>query len=458
MTLFELLPSLRHGLNPHLDRAIWPLSSYIDDLGRLCLGGMPVTEIAAEFGTPAYVLDEEDFRTRLRCYRAALPGIELVYAGKALVSTAVAGWAAAEGAGLAVCSPGELATALTAGVPPSQIVVHGNAKTADELHVAVGSGVGRIVIDSPNEIALLAARVRRRQDVLIRVIPDVDGQAGAAFGFTLADGRAASAIKRVLNQPWLNLVGLHCHLGGQIADPAPYGTAIRQLVALMADVRDRYGAVLGQLNLGGGHEIPYVSGDPELSPRALAAVIESAVSCACTEFNYPRPQLVIEPGRAIAGRAGLTLYRIVSVKRQPGGPTLVIVDGGLPDNPHETLRRVKHTVALANRHVPTKTTPVTIMGRHGECGEEIARDVALPTDVHPGDLLAMACTGAYHHSMGSTYNMVGRPPLIAVADRQARVLVRRETVADLLSRDCDWSHQRRGGRPGTMDTGRASGE
>ncbi|ODR07232.1 diaminopimelate decarboxylase [Mycobacterium sherrisii] len=458
MTLFELLPSLRHGLNPHLDRAIWPLSSYIDDLGRLCLGGMPVTEIAAEFGTPAYVLDEEDFRTRLRCYRAALPGIELVYAGKALVSTAVAGWAAAEGAGLAVCSPGELATALTAGVPPSQIVVHGNAKTADELHVAVGSGVGRIVIDSPNEIALLAARVRRRQDVLIRVIPDVDGQAGAAFGFTLADGRAASAIKRVLNQPWLNLVGLHCHLGGQIADPAPYGTAIRQLVALMADVRDRYGAVLGQLNLGGGHEIPYVSGDPELSPRALAAVIESAVSCACTEFNYPRPQLVIEPGRAIAGRAGLTLYRIVSVKRQPGGPTLVIVDGGLPDNPHETLRRVKHTVALANRHVPTKTTPATIMGRHGECGEEIARDVALPTDVHPGDLLAMACTGAYHHSMGSTCNMVGRPPLIAVADRQARVLVRRETVADLLSRDCDWSHQRRGGRPGTMDTGRASGE
>lgn len=458
MTLFELLPSLRHGLNPHLDRAIWPLSAYIDDLGRLCLGGMAATEIAAEFGTPAHVLDEEDFRTRLRCYRAALPGVELVYAGKALLSTAVAGWAAAEGAGLAVCSPGELATALTAGVPPSQIVVHGNAKTAAELHAAVASGVGRIVIDSPHEIALLAARVRRRQDVLIRVIPDVDGQAGATFGFTLANGRAVSAIERVLNQPWLNLVGLHCHLGTQVTDPAPYRTVIRQLVALMADVRDRHGIVLGQLNLGGGHEIPYVSGDPELSPRLLAAVIETALRSACAEFNYPRPQPVIEPGRAIAGRAGLTLYRIVYVKRQPGGPTLVIVDGGMGDNPREAQRGVKHTVALANRHVPTKTTPVTIVGRHAEFGEEIARNVALPTDVHPGDLLAMACTGAYHHSMGSTCNLVGRPPLIAVADRRARVLVRRETVPDLLSRDCDWSHHRRTRRPGTMDISRASGE
>lgn len=458
MTLFELLPSLRHGLNPHLDRAIWPLSTYIDDLGRLCLGGMPVTQIAAEFGTPAYVLDEEDFRTRLRCYRAALPGVELVYAGKALLSTAVARWVAAEGAGLAVCSPGELATALTAGVPPSQIVVHGNAKTAAELHTAVGSAVGRIVIDSSNEIALLAARVRRHQDVLIRVIPDIDSEAGASFGFTLTDGRAANAVKRVLNHPWLNLVGLHCQLGSRVTDPAPYGTAIRQLVTLLAQVRDRHDVVLSQLNLGGGHDIPYFSGDPELSPRALGAVIETTLTSACAEFNYPRPRLVIEPGRAIAGRAGLTLYRIVSVKRQPGGPTLVIVDGGTADNPHEALGGVKHTVALANRHVPTKTTPVTIVGRHGEFGEEIARDVPLPTDVHPGDLLAMACTGAYHHSMGSTCSMVGRPPLIAVTGRRARALVRRETVADLLSRDCDWSHQPRGERPGTMGISRASGE
>ena len=357
MTLFELLPSLRHGLKPHLDRAIWPLSADVDDLGQLCVGGLAVTEIAAEFGTPAYVVDEEDFRARLRSYRAALPGVELVYAAKALLSTAVAEWAASEGAGLHVCSAGELATVLTAEVPSSQIILHGNAQTGGEIYDAAGAGVGRIVIDSPTEIALLAARVRRRQSVLIRVIPDVAGQDGASFGFALADGRAAGAVKRVLDQPWLNLVGLHCHLGSQLTDAALYGAAIRQMVALMAEVRDRHGVVLGQLNLGGGYAVPYVSGDPEFSPRALAAVIEGALTSACAEHSYPRPQIVIEPGRAIAARAGITLYRVISVKHQPDGRTFVVVDGGMVDNPHEALRGVKYTVAVANRHVPTRPHP-----------------------------------------------------------------------------------------------------
>ena len=220
MTLFELLPSLRHGLQPHLDSTIWPLTASHDDLGRLCVGGVPVAEIAAEFGTPAYLVDEHDFRARIRHYRAALPGVELVYAGKALLSTALAEWAAAEGAGLNVCSAGELATALAAEVPPSRIVLHGNAKTAGELHDAVEAGVGRIVIDSPNAIALLATQVCRRQSVLIRVIPDIEvpGQHGAGFGFTMADGRAAGAVRRVLDQPWLDLVGLHCHLGSRLDD------------------------------------------------------------------------------------------------------------------------------------------------------------------------------------------------------------------------------------------------
>jgi diaminopimelate decarboxylase len=460
MTLFELLPSLRHGLNPHLDRAVWPLSAYIDDLGRLCVGGMAVTEIAAEFGTPAYLLDEEDFRARLRCYRAALPGVELVYAAKALLSTAVAQWAAAEGAGLDVCSAGELATTLAAGVAPSQIILHGNAMTAAELHDVFEAEVGRIVVDSPNEIALLAARVRRRQNVLIRVIPDLaaQGQHEGNFGFALADGRAAGAVKRVLDQPRLNLVGLHCQLGSQLTDARPYGAAIRQMIALMAEVRDRHDVVLGQLDLGGGHGVTYVSGDPELSPRALAAVIDTALSSACAEYSYPRPQIVIEPGRAIAARAGITLYRVMAVKYQPGGRTFVVVDGGMADNAQEGLRGARYTVALANRHLPTATSPVTVVGRHGEAGEEIARDVELPTDIHPGDLLAVACTGAYHYSVGSTCNMVGRPPLIAVANGRSRVLVRRETIADLLARDCDWSHQPSRDDHGTMVIGRASGE
>jgi diaminopimelate decarboxylase len=448
MTLFELLPSLRHGLNPHLDRAIWPLSSYVDELGRLCVGGVAATEIAAEFGTPTYVVDEEDFRTRIRCYRAALPGVELIYAGKALLSAAVAGWAAAEGAGVDVCSGGELATVLAGEVAPSRIVLNGNAKTAGELDDAVAAGVGRIVIDTPNEIALLAGRVRRRQRVLVRVIPDIDTSAISAgvldqkFGFASAGGEAARAIKRVLDQPWLDLVGLHCQLGSQLTDAGLYGEAIRQMMAMMAEVRDRHQVVLTELNLGGGYAIPCVSGDPELSPRALGAAVEAALGSACAEYRYPRPKIVIEPGRAIAARAGMTLYRVIAVKRQPGGHTFVAVDGGMSGNLRAALHSAKYTVAVANRCVPTATSPVTIVGRHGEAGDEIARDVELPADIHPGDLLAVACTGAYHYSMGSSCNLEGRPPLVAVAGGQSRELVRRETVADLLARDRGWS-----GRP-----------
>jgi diaminopimelate decarboxylase len=445
MTLFEVAPSLRQGLNLHLDRAVWPLSANVDELGRLCVGGVGTTELAAEFGTPAYVVDEEDFRARIRCYRTALPGVELIYAGRALLSAAVAAWAAEEGDGVDVCSGGELATALTGEVPPSKIVLNGNAKSARELDDAVAAGVGRIVIDTPNEIALLAGRVRRRQRVLIRVIPDIDAGAASAgvldqkFGFALAGGQAAGAVKRVLGQPWLYLVGLHCQLGSQLTDVGLYGQAIRQMMALMAEVRDRHGVALTELNLGGGHAVPYRSGDPELNPRALGAIIDATLQSACAEYGYPRPQIVIQPGRAIAARAGMTLYRVVAVKRRPDGRTFVAVDGGASDNPWMALVGAKYTVALANRHTPAATARVTVVGRHCEAGDEIARDVELPADIHPGDLLAVACTGAYHYSMGSSCSLVGRPPLVAVAEGTARELVRRETVADLLARDRGWS-------------------
>jgi diaminopimelate decarboxylase len=445
MTLFELLPSLRHGLNPHLDRAIWPLSAYVDELGRLCVGGVTTTEIATDFGTPTYVVDEADFRARIRCYRAALPGVELIYAGEALLSTAVAGWAATEGAGVDVCSGGELATVLAGGVPPSQIILNGNAKTAGELDDAVAAGVGRIVIDTPNEIALLAGRVRRRQPVLVRVVPDIDADAVSTgvldqkFGFTLAGGEAARAIKRVLDQPWLDLVGLHCQLGSQLTDAVLYGEAIRQMMALMADVRNHHQVVLTELNLGGGHAVPYLSGDPELRLRELGAVIDDALRSACAKYKYPRPKIVIESGRAIAARAGMTLYRVIAVKRQVTGRTFVAVDGSMSDDPRAPISGSKYTVALANRHVATATAPVTIVGRHSDAEGELARDVELPADIHPGDLLAVACTGAYQYSMGSSCNLEGRPPLVAVAGGQARELVRRETVTDLLARDRGWS-------------------
>ncbi|MGB8388493.1 diaminopimelate decarboxylase [Mycobacterium sp.] len=443
MTLFEL-PSVRHRLNPHLDRAIWPLSADVDEVGRLCVGRVAVTEIAAEFGTPTFVVDEADFRSRIRGYHATLPGADLSYAGKALLSTAVAGWAAAEGAGVTVRSAGELATALAGGVPPSQVILHGNAKTAGELHDAVAAGVGRVVIEAPSEIALLAGWVRRRQRVLVRVIPDIDtgavppGVLDQKFGFAVAGGQAAGAVKRVLDQPWLDLVGLHCQLGSQLPDASIYGAAIRQMIAVMAEVRDRHQVALTELNLGGGQAVPYRSGDPELDPRALATVIDSALRTACAEYEYPRPKIVIEPGRAIAARAGITLYRVIAVKRQPGGRTFVAVDGGMNDNPWAALRDTKYTVALANRHLPTATTPVTVVGRHCEAGDEIVRDAELPADIHPGDLLAVACTGAYHHSMGSSRNLMGCAPLVGVAGGRSRELVRRETVDDLLARDCGW--------------------
>jgi diaminopimelate decarboxylase len=437
MTLFELLPSSRHELNPRLDRAIWPLSTNVDERGRLWVGGVPATEIAAEFGTPTRVVDEEDFRARIREYRAALPDVALVYAGMALLSTAVAGWAAAEGAGVAVCSGGELATVLAGGMPGSRIVLHGNAKTPGELHEAAAAGVGRVVIDSPSEIALLAAqRLRRRQHVLVRVIPDTDTD--GKFGFALAGGQAAGAVKRVLDQPCLDLVGLHCQLGSQLTDPGLYGEAIRQMVALLAEVRERHQIVLPELNLGGGHAVPYHSGDPEPNLHRFATSIDAALRSACAEYGYPRPQIVIEPGRAIAARAGVTLYRVIAVKRQPDGRSFVAVDGGMTDTPRTALGGAKHTVALANRHRSTHTAPVTVVGRHGEAGDEIARDVELPDDIRPGDLLAVACTGAYHHSMGSSCNLGGRPPLVSVAGGQCQELVRRETVADLLARDRGW--------------------
>ncbi|OBK53990.1 diaminopimelate decarboxylase [Mycobacterium sp. 1081908.1] len=438
MTLSELLVSQRREVRPHLDRAIWPLSSSVDETGRLCIGGLAVSELAAEFGTPAYVLDEEDFRARIRGYRAALPGVELIYAGRALLSAAVAGWAAEEGAGVEVCSGGELATALTGEVPPSNIVLNGTAKSAGELDDAVAAGVGRIVIDTPNEIALLAGRVRRRQRVLIRVIPDIDA-VDQRFGFSLAGGQAAGAVKRLLGEPWLDLVGLHCQLGSQLADAALYGAAIRQILALMAEARDRHGVVLTELSLGGGHAVPYRSGEPAFNPRAFGTVIDAALQSACAQYDYPRPRIVIGPGRAIAARAGMTLYRVVAVKRRADGHTFVAVDGGMSDNPRLAPAGAKYTVALANRHASAATAPVTVVGRHCEAGDEIARDVELPADLHPGDLLAVACTGAYHYSMGSSCSVAGRPPLVAVAGGRARELVRRETTADLLARDRGWS-------------------
>ncbi|GFG67047.1 diaminopimelate decarboxylase [Mycobacterium kubicae] len=445
MTLLEMLPSIRHVAPRRFDPAIWPMTTRTDEEGRLCVGGVALADLADEFHTPTYVIDETDFRRRARGYRKPLRDAEVVYAGKSLLTTAVARWAREEGLGVDVCSPGELATALAGGVDPSRIILHGNAKTPEELRAAVTVGVGRIVVDSCMEIAYLAGLARRRQRVLVRVTPDIDvhghravttGISDQKFGLTLAHDQAADAVKRVLAHPILDLIGLHCHIGSQVSDPGLYAEAIHRLIAAMADIRAHHGVILTELNIGGGHAVPYAQGDASLDVAALAAAVEDALDEACAAEHFPRPALVVEPGRAISARAGVTLYRVCSVKSQPGGRTFVAVDGGMSDNPRVSLYGARYTVALANRHSAGPRQRVTVAGRHCEAGDEIARDIELPADVHPGDLLAVAGTGAYHHSMASNYNMVGRPPLVAVKDGRIRQLVRRETIADLLARDC----------------------
>jgi diaminopimelate decarboxylase len=444
MSLFEMLPSLRHAAMPRMDRAIWPLTTHVDGLGRLCVGGMALTEVADKFGTPAYVIDEADFRHRIRRFCAALPEARLVYAGKALLTTVVAQWVAEEGTGLGVRSRGELATALIAGVAPSQIVVHGMATMSGELCKAANVGVGRIVLDSRAKVGSLVAAIRQPQAVQVGVSPDLDLHEYSSattdltdlpLGFALADGHAADAIRRALDQPLISLAGLQCHIGSQVTDASVYGEVIRQMIPLMAEVRARHGVIMTELNIGGGQGIPYASGDQELDLDALRDFIDDALDASCATERFPRPTIVVEPGRAISARAGITLYRVLWVQAQPGGRALVVVDGGSNDNPRVAPCDAHTTIALANRHSMTAPQPMTVVGRRGDSGDEIARDALFPDDLHAGDLLAVACTGAYHHSMASTYTIVGRPPLVAVRAGSSYELVRRETIADLLSRD-----------------------
>src|ERR1700722_15013004 len=448
-TLPDILPSVGLAASPRFHPAIWPVTAHSDDDGRLCVGEVALTDVADELGTPTYVIDEVDFRSRARSYRAALSNTavgnaEVLYAGKSLLTIAVARWAHEEGLGIDVCSAGELAIAMAGGVEKARIVMHGNAKSQDDIRAAVRFGVGRIVLDSTIEITDLAGLAEGQQRVLIRVTPDIDihghravttGISDQKFGFTLDGGHAADAVARVLAHPDLDLIGLHCHIGSQVTDAKLYGEAIRRMIPVMADIRTRHGVILTELNIGGGHGIPYVAGDPELNIDELARAIDDALDAACAAERFPRPVIVVEPGRAISARAGVIVYQVRGVKTQPGGRTFVAVDGGMSDNPRVSLYGAKYTVALANRHSLGPRQRVTVAGRHCEAGDEIARDVELPVDLHPGDLLAVACTGAYHHSMASNYNMVGRPPVVAVADGRARELVRRETVADLLSRE-----------------------
>ncbi|MFC0439704.1 diaminopimelate decarboxylase [Kutzneria buriramensis] len=443
MTLAELIPTLGESLRGQLEPGIWPRSVRHGVDGDLLLGGVPLTQLAARFGTPCHVLDEMTVRLHCREYASALPGIEIAYAGKSMTGRGVLRWIAEEGLSLDVCSAGELAVARSIAFPASRILFHGNVKTPEDLKAAIGYGVDRVVVDSLDEIEQLGALARYPQNVLVRVTPGVDGHTHKAvatgvedqkFGFPLASGAAMEAVGRVLAQPSLRLVGLHCHIGSQVSRVASFEEAARRMVAFMALVQVQHGITLPQLDLGGGHAVPYRCGDPSFDLRGYADRVLRAVNYECSSYRLPVPRLTIEPGRAIVGSAGITLYRVVTVKHG-SKRTFVAVDGGMSDNPRPSLYGARYTVRPVGRRFSHTSTAVTVVGRHCEAGDILAEDVPLPADIRAGDLLAVPCTGAYHHSLASNYNMVGRPPVVSVLDGAARLLIRRETEDDLLARD-----------------------
>jgi diaminopimelate decarboxylase len=413
--------------------SIWPLTAQ----PALSVGSVGLAEIAERFGTPAYVLDEEHVRARCREYAKAMAAHEVAYAGKAFWCRAMARWIAEEGLSLDACSEGELVIAAAAGFPAERILLHGNGKTPRELRAALEYGVGRIVVDSPGEVAQIAALARRRQRVLVRVTPGIDAHVHRAvttgtedqkFGLSIASGAAAGAARRILRQPSLELAGVHCHIGSQIADLDAFEAAARRLVAFSASLGG-----LPELNLGGGHAVPYRPGQRGLDITAFAERITGAVEQECAAHGIPVPRLTVEPGRAIVASAGVTLYRVLTVKHGPR--TFVVVDGGMSDNPRPALYGSRYHIERVGRAAAGDRRLMTVVGRHCEAGDVLVPDAWLPGDIRPGDLLAVPGTGAYHHAMASNYNHLTRPPVIAVRDGRAWPLIRRETDEDLLRRD-----------------------
>jgi diaminopimelate decarboxylase len=442
VTLANLIPSLRGLVQSRLEPGIWPRSTQTTSTGDLLVSGVSLTELAARFGTPTYVLDQAEVRRRCKAYHAALPEAEIAFAAKALPCRAVLRWIAEENMSLDVCSAGELAVARSVDFPAQRILMHGNVKTPEDLKAALAYGVGRIVLDSFDEIEQLASLASYRQQVMIRVTPAVDAHAHQSlatgvedqkFGFSLASGAATEAVRRVLAHPNLELVGLHCHIGSQITRVASFEIAARKMVGLMAAIRDEHGIQLRQLDMGGGHAVPYLEGESDFDLTGYATRLRVALHDECGTRRLPVPDLTIEPGRATVAPAGVTLYRVVTVKR--GSRVFVAVDGGMSDNARPALYGARYTVRMVGRVPSAPLHRVTVVGRHCEAGDVLAADVMLPEDIHAGDLLAVPCSGAYHYSLASNYNMVGRPPVVGVAGGASAVLVRRETEDDVLARD-----------------------
>ncbi|MFC4147043.1 diaminopimelate decarboxylase [Micromonospora mangrovi] len=426
---------------------LWPRHVTRAADGALTVAGLDVRQLATEYGTPVYVLDEDDLRSRCREFRAAFPDADVYYAGKAFLCRAVVRMIAEEGMFLDVCTGGELATALAADMPAERIGFHGNNKSVAELARALDAGVGRIILDSFTEIDRLTALARERgvrPRVLIRVTVGVEAHThefiataheDQKFGFSLAGGAAAEAAFRILDEGVLELRGLHSHIGSQIFDASGFEVSARRVLGLQAQIRDARGVELPELDLGGGFGIAYTTQDDPATPQELAKRLHKIVDAECAAEQLAVPHLSIEPGRAVVGPAVFTLYEVGTVKDVDGIRTYVSVDGGMSDNIRTALYDASYSATVANRASTAPPLLARVVGKHCESGDIVVKDEFLPADVQPGDLVAVPGTGAYCRSMASNYNHVPRPPVVAVRDGRARLIVRRETEEDLLALD-----------------------
>ncbi|MDP7733444.1 diaminopimelate decarboxylase [Mycobacterium paragordonae] len=433
---------------------VWPRNTVRDDDGIVEIAGVKVTDLAQEYGTPLFVIDEADFRSRCHETAAAFGGgANVHYAAKAFLCTEIARWIEQEGLSLDVCSGGELAVALNADFPPQRITLHGNNKSVAELTAAVKAGVGHVVLDSMIEIERLDAIAGEAgivQDVLVRLTVGVEAHThefistaheDQKFGLSVASGAAMAAVRKVFAADHLRLVGLHSHIGSQIFDVAGFEIAAHRVIGLLRDIVAEFGvdktAQVSTVDLGGGLGISYLAPDDPPPIADLADKLSVIVSNESAAVGLPTPRLVVEPGRAIAGPGTITLYEVGTVKDVDVSTTAnrryVSVDGGMSDNIRTALYDAQYDVRLVSRLSDAPATQARLVGKHCETGDILVRDAWVPDDVGPGDLVAVAATGAYCYSLSSRYNMICRPAVVAVRAGESRLILRRETVDDLLS-------------------------
>jgi diaminopimelate decarboxylase len=421
----------------------------INAKGHLEIGGCDTTDLAREFGTPLYIMDESTIRMKCRdlrnAYESRYPNSLMLFAAKSFITTAICRIMDEEGMGLDLSSGGELFTAIHAGFPLEKVYLHGNNKTVWELELAVKSGVGRIVLDNENEMDLLneiAGKYNRVQDVLLRVSPGIKpethsyistGQIDTKFGLGISTGCAFRGIAKALKLPNLNFIGLHCHIGSNIMGLDSFEMASRMMIRFAAQLRDDLGLEIAELDLGGGVGVRYKSDDTPPSADAYAEAVITGIQDELTKYNLKAPKLLQEPGRSIVGEAGTTLYTIGTIKDVPGIRRYVSVDGGMSDNPRPSLYEAKYEAMVANKMGTEINQTVRLAGKHCEC-DNLIFELPLP-DVEPGDILAVQTTGAYNYTMSSNYNRFTKPAVVLVNDGKADIIVRRETLEDLVSHD-----------------------